>query len=113
HWSVRKLARDLQISKDAVHRIWRTAGLKTHRFERYMASDDPDFERKAADVIGLYLQPPQHDADLCVDEYSAIKALVRLDHVLPCVAPDSKTTFHAYLFFVAQSGRNLVCTDRA
>jgi transposase len=55
HWSVRKLARELQISKDAVHRIWRTAGIKPHRLERHMASDDPDFETKAADIIGLYL----------------------------------------------------------
>jgi hypothetical protein len=57
HWSVRKLARELNISKDAVHRIWRIAGVKPHRLERYMASDDPDFERKAADIIGLYLDP--------------------------------------------------------
>jgi len=51
-----------------VARVWRRAGLKPHRLERYMASDDPDFERKAADVIGLYVNPPQHAAVLCVDE---------------------------------------------
>jgi transposase len=83
HWSVRKLARELHISKDAVHRIWRTAGVKPHRLERYMASDDPDFETKAADIIGLYLNPPQHAAVFCVDEKSAIQALDRLDPVLP------------------------------
>jgi transposase len=83
HWSVRKLARELQISKDAVHRIWRTAGVKPHRLERYMASDDPEFETKAADIIGLYLNPPQHAAIFCVDEKSAIQALDRLDPVLP------------------------------
>lgn len=83
HWSVRKLARELKISKDAVHRIWRTAGVKPHRLERYMASDDPDFETKAADIIGLYLDPPQHAAIFCVDEKSAIQALDRLDPVLP------------------------------
>jgi len=83
HWSVRKLARELNISKDAVHRIWRTAGVKPHRLERYMASDDPDFERKAADIIGLYLDPPRHAAVFCVDEKSAIQALDRLDPVLP------------------------------
>ena len=48
-----------------------------------MASDDPDFERKAADIIGLYLNPPQHAAVFCVDEKSAIQALDRLDPVLP------------------------------
>lgn len=83
HWSVRKLARELNLSKDTVHRIWRAAGVKPHRLERYMASDDPDFETKAADVIGLYLNPPQHAAVFCVDEKSAIQALDRLDPVLP------------------------------
>lgn len=83
HWSVRKLAQQLQISKDAVHRIWRAAGVKPHRLERYLASDDPDFESKAADIIGLYLNPPQHAAVFCVDEKSAIQALDRLDPVLP------------------------------
>ena len=83
HWSVRKLARELNLSKDTVHRIWRTAGVKPHRLERYMASDDPDFETKAADIIGLYLHPPQHAAVFCVDEKSAIQALDRLDPVLP------------------------------
>lgn len=83
HWSCRKLARALNISKDTVQRIWHKAGLKPHRLERYMASDDPDFERKAADIIGLYLSPPQHAAVFCVDEKSAIQALDRLDPVLP------------------------------
>jgi transposase len=83
HWSCRKLARHLNISKDAVQRIWHKAGLKPHRLERYMASDDPDFERKAAEIIGLYLNPPQHAAVFCVDEKSAIQALDRLDPVLP------------------------------
>jgi transposase len=83
HWSCRKLAKQLGISKDVVHRIWRTAGLQPHRLERYMASNDPDFERKAADIIGLYLHPPQHAAVFCVDEKSAIQALDRLDPVLP------------------------------
>lgn len=83
HWSCRKLAEYLRISKDAVHRIWRTAGIRPHRLERYMASDDPDFEKKAADIIGLYLHPPLHAAVFCVDEKSAIQALDRLDPVLP------------------------------
>lgn len=83
HWSVRKLARELNISKDTVHRVWRAAGVKPHRLERYMASDDPNFETKAADIIGLYLKPPQHAAVFCVDEKSAIQALDRLDPVLP------------------------------
>jgi transposase len=83
HWSCRKLAEYLGISKDAVHRIWRTAGIRPHRLERYMASDDPDFEKKAAAIIGLYLNPPTHAAVFCGDEKSAIQALDRLDPVLP------------------------------
>jgi transposase len=83
HWSCRKLAKQLGVSKDAIHRVWRTAGLKPYRLERYMAVDDPDFERKAADIIGLYLQPPHHTAVFCVGEKSAIQALDRLDPVLP------------------------------
>jgi transposase len=83
HWSCRKLAGELDLSKDLVHRVWREAGLKPHRLERYMASDDPDFERKAADIIGLYLNPPQHAAVFCIDEKTAIQALDRRDRVLP------------------------------
>jgi len=83
HWSCRKLARYLGVSHMMVMRVWQRAGLKPHRFERYMASDDPDFETKAADIIGLYVKPPQHAAVFCVDEKSAIQALDRLDPVLP------------------------------
>lgn len=83
HWSCRRLAAELGLSKDAVHRVWKEAGLKPHRLERYMASDDPDFESKAADIIGLYLNPPQHAAVFCVDEKTAIQALDRLDPLLP------------------------------
>jgi transposase len=83
HWSCRKLASDLGISKDLVHRVWREADLRPHRLERYMASNDPDFETKAADVLGLYLDPPRHAAIFSVDEKTAIQALDRRDRVLP------------------------------
>jgi transposase len=83
HWSTRKLANVLGISHVLVLRVWRRAGLQPHRFERYMASDDPDFEQKAADVIGLYLKPPQHAVVFAADEKTAIQALDRLDPVLP------------------------------
>jgi transposase len=66
-----------------VQRVWQKAELKPHRLERYMTSDDPDFERKAAEIIGLYLDPPQHAAVFCVDEKTAIQALDRLDPILP------------------------------
>lgn len=83
HWSCRKLAAELKLSKSTVQRILTQAKLKPHRLERYMASNDPDFEQKAADIIGLYMNPPQHAAVFCVDEKSAIQALDRLDPVLP------------------------------
>lgn len=83
HWSTRKLGKALGVSHMMVARIWAKHGLKPHRLERYMASDDPDFETKAADVIGLYLNPPAHAAVFCVDEKTAIQALDRLDPVLP------------------------------
>ena len=83
HWSTRKLARLLEIHHNLVAKAWRRAGLQPHRFERYMQSDDPEFETKAADVIGLYVNPPQHAAVFAVDEKTAIQALDRLDPVLP------------------------------
>ena len=83
HWSTRKLGKALGISHMMVARIWAKHGLKPHRLARYMASNDPDFEAKAADVIGLYLNPPAHAAVFCVDEKTAIQALDRLDPVLP------------------------------
>jgi transposase len=83
HWSTRSLAKHLQIPHTLVQRVWQRAGLQPHRLERYMRSNDPAFETKAADIIGLYLNPPQHAAVFCVDEKSAIHALDRLDPVLP------------------------------
>ncbi len=85
HWSSRKLAAELGggISHMTVARIWAKHGIKPHRLEGYLASNDPNFEAKAADVIGLYLHPPQHAAVFCVDEKTAIQALDRKDPVLP------------------------------
>lgn len=83
HWSTRKLATHLGTHPMMVARVWRRAGLKPHRLDRYMASTDPDFETKAADIIGLYVNPPQHAAVFCVDEKTAIQALDRLVPVLP------------------------------
>jgi transposase len=83
HWSTRKLAKVLGVSHVLVARVWRRAGLQPHRLERYMLSDDPDFEQKAADIIGLYLHPPHHAAVFAADEKTAIQALDRLDPVLP------------------------------
>ena len=83
HWSIRKLAAEMGVSKSSVHRILSQARLQPHRLERYMASNDPALESKTADIIGLYVEPPQHAAVFCVDEKTAIQALDRLDPVLP------------------------------
>jgi len=82
-WSTRKLAKQLGIDHMMVARVWQRANLKPHRIERYMRSTDPAFETKAADIIGLYVNPPQHAAVFCLDEKTAIQALDRLDPVLP------------------------------
>lgn len=83
HWSTRKLAKQLGVHHMMVARIWKRARLQPHRLEHYMMSNDPDFEQKAADVIGLYVKPPQHAVVFCVDEKTSIQALDRLDPVLP------------------------------
>lgn len=83
HWSTRRLAKKLGVHHMMVARTWKKHGIQPHRMERYMASNDPAFEEKAADVIGLYLHPPQHAVVLCVDEKTAIQALDRKDPILP------------------------------
>ena len=83
HWSTRRLGARLGIPHTIVQRAWQRAGLQPHRLERYLRSSDPDFERKAAEIIGLYLDPPQHAAVFCVDEKTAIQALDRRDPMLP------------------------------
>lgn len=83
HWSTRRLAKKLGVHHMMVQRVWKKHGIQPHRIERYMASNDPDFETKAADIIGLYLKPPQHAAVLSLDEKTAIQALDRRDPILP------------------------------
>ena len=79
HWSLRKMAAVMKVSKNLIARIWKEADLNPHGMERYKASNDPQFEEKAAAIIGLYLNPPQNAGVFCVDEESTIQALYRLD----------------------------------
>lgn len=83
HWSTRRLAARLRVPHTLVARAWQRAGLQPHRLERYLRSTDPDFEAKAAEIIGLYVAPPEHAAIFCVDEKTAIQALDRRDPILP------------------------------
>jgi putative transposase len=83
HWSVRTMAEETGVSKDAVHRIWRAFGLQPHRQEYFKISTDPFFIEKVRDIVGLYLNPPEHAMVLCVDEKSQIQALERSQPMLP------------------------------
>lgn len=83
HWSARRLARKLGLNHMQVARAWARAGLQPHRRQSYVASDDPDYESKALDIIGLYVNPPQHSIVFSVDEKTAIQALDRTLPTLP------------------------------
>jgi transposase len=83
HWSTRKLGTQLGVSHMMVARVWAKHGLKPQGLDRYTATNDPDFETKATDIIGLYLNAPAHAAVFCVDEKTAIQALDRNDPMLP------------------------------
>ena len=83
HWSTRRLAKKLGVHHMMVARTWKKYDLKPHIVKRYKASNDPNFETKAADIIGLYMNPPQRAAVFCVDEKTAIQALDRRDPILP------------------------------
>jgi transposase len=83
HWSVRMLAKHLRISRTIVHRVWQRHDVQPHRVERFKLSNDPCFEEKVRDVVGLYLNPPDRALVLCVDEKSQIQALDRTAPILP------------------------------
>src|SRR5712672_351786 len=83
HWSARRLAKEVRLSPATVHRIWQKYGLQPHRVENFKFSRDPEFDGKLADVVGLYLDPPERALVLCVDEKSQIQALNRTQPALP------------------------------
>jgi len=83
HWSARRLAKEVGLSPATVHRIWQKYGLQPHRVESFKFSTDPEFDAKLADIVGLYLDPPERALVLCVDEKSQIQALDRTAPVLP------------------------------
>jgi len=83
HWSVRTLARHLGISRTMVHRVWQRFDIQPHRVEKFKISNDPQFEDKVRDMVGLYLNPPDRALVLCVDEKSQIQALDRTAPILP------------------------------
>jgi putative transposase len=83
HWSVRGLERRTGMSKSAVHRYLNLFGVQPHRSRSFKLSNDPFFIEKVRDIVGLYLNPPEHALVLAVDEKSQIQALERTQPVLP------------------------------
>lgn len=96
-WSVRSMAEQAGLSHSSVHRIWKANDLKPHRMETFKVSNDPDFESKFWDVIGLYLNPPDRALVLCCDEKSQCQALERTQRPLPLGPGYLKTTTHDYI----------------
>jgi transposase len=83
HWSTRSLAAKVGLSQSAVVRIWHSFGLQPHRTETFKLSTDPYLVEKVRDIVGLYLNPPEHAIVLCVDEKSQVQALDRSQPILP------------------------------
>ena len=96
HWSTRTLAAKLGTNHKFVSRVWRDNGLKPHLVKSFKVSDDPNFEEKLADVVGLYMNPPENTAVFCVDEKSSIQALDRTQPGLPMKKGRADTKAHDY-----------------
>lgn len=95
-WSTRLLAQKLGVSRTMVHRVWQANGLKPHLSRSFKLSNDPDFEAKLVDVVGLYLNPPDHAMVFSVDEKSQIQALDRTQPGLPIKKGRCGTMTHDY-----------------
>jgi transposase len=96
HWSCRTLARELGTSRAMVNRVWRANGLKPHLCRTFKLSNDRRFVEKLVDVVGLYLNPPEHALVLCADEKSQIQALDRTQPGLPLKKGRCGTMTHDY-----------------
>jgi transposase len=96
HWSTRTMAAAVGISEASVRRIWRAHGLKPHQVRTFKLSRDPAFTEKLEDIVGLYLNPPEHALVLCADEKSQIQALDRTQPGLPMKKGRSGTMTHDY-----------------
>ncbi len=95
-WTVRTMAREVGISPDSVHRIWKANDIKPHLVRTFKLSNDPQFEEKFWDVIGLYLKPPERSLVLCCDEKSQCQALERTQPGLPLGVGEIRTKTHDY-----------------
>jgi transposase len=96
HWTGAAMAAAIGISVSSVQRIWRAHGLQPHRVRRFKLSNDPQFTAKLRDIVGLYVNPPDHAIVLSVDEKSQIQALDRTQPGLPMKKGRAGTITHDY-----------------
>ena len=96
HWSTRTMAEVAGVSQSTVQRVWSENGIKPHLVRSFKLSNDPHFEEKLVDVVGLYLNPPEKALVLCVDEKSQIQALDRTQPGLPMKKGRCGTMTHDY-----------------
>jgi len=96
HWSTRSMARAAKVSEASVRRIWHAHGLKPHLVKTFKVSNDRHFVEKLQDIVGLYLDPPEHALVLCCDEKSQIQALDRTQPGLPLKKGRAQSWTHDY-----------------
>jgi transposase len=96
HWSCRTMAKRVGVSPATVQRVWAARGLKPHLVTTFKLSNDPRFEEKLVDVVGLYVTPPEHAIVLCLDEKSSVQALDRTQPSLPLTKGRAATMTHDY-----------------
>jgi transposase len=97
HWSTRSMAKATGLNQTAVSRIWRAFGLKPHVQETWKLSADPQFIEKVRDIVGLYMNPPEHALVLCVDEKTQIQAIDRTAPCLPILPTTPARHSHGYV----------------
>jgi len=96
HWSTRELAKATGLSRMTISRIWQAFGLQPHRSETFKLSPDPQRIEKVRDIVGLYMNPPDHAMVFCVDEKSQIQALDRTQPLLPMRPGQAERRTHDY-----------------
>jgi len=96
HWSTRGMAKATGLGRMTISRIWRAFGLQPHRSETFKLSPDPLLIEKVRDIVGLYMNPPDHALVLCVDEKSQIQALDRTQPLLPMRPGQLERRTHDY-----------------
>jgi transposase len=94
HWTLRSMAKASGLAPSTIHRVWREHGLKPHRVETFKLSNAPKFVEKVRDIVGLYVNPPEHALVLSVDEKSQIQALDRTQPGLPMKRGRGATMTH-------------------